>query len=336
MANSDPSDRFMPHWRDVKKACAILKKDQEVVDDQNCFFEAVKEYDLKIVREFIKQGVDVNQEGSNGETALMWAVRKHDLKRTLVLLKAGADPNRNGLVNRLFVSPSIERSKILLALIEHGLDLKRCLDTEYNLYHYAIDYEDEEIIEILDKHGAKRPEWPLEEEEVPPLDLKTFQSRLVRALKKAWTEVKKERKGEQFCVFGLETDSDCMVLTPVCNTVEQAEIELGDELVEYPELQYFVQGNFALYGAGKEHLDDLELEINRRRVNSRNTNKLMKIFEGALSDLDQKKFFGTGKNRDKVLLVVEIYDASEREQKKINKIVRRLNPKAASKLYFGK
>ena len=271
----------MPHWRNVKKACAILKQDEEVVHDQECFFDAVEDYDIRIVTEFVKQGVDVNQKGPNGEIALMYAFRAQDLNKVLVLLNAGADPNANsGLLLELFnLEKSLDRIQVLRSLIEHGLDITTELGPNgYNLYAAAIDYEAQEIIDILEEHGAVRPDWPREEKEAPPFDLKTYKLRLIRALKKAWTAVKQERKGETFCIFGLETDSDSMVLTPICNTLERAEIEIGDRLIDNPGEKYFVQGNFALYGAGQEHLEDLQQEINKRKVKSSETKKLLKIF----------------------------------------------------------
>lgn len=333
-----PVDRFMPHWRNVEKACSILRQDREVVHDQECFFDAVEEYDFKIVSEFVKQGVDVNQKGPNGEVALMYALRSQDLRRVILLLGAGADPNaQTGVFGDLFeFENASDRVEALRALVEHGLDVSTELGPNgYCLFAAAIDRKDQGIIDVLEELGVKRPDWPPEEKEILPFELKTIQTRLVRALKKAWTEVKRTRKGETFCIFGLETDSDCMVLTPICNTLEQAEIELGDRLIDHPGEKYFVQGNSALYGAGQEHLADLRQEINNRKVNRSNTKKLLKIFEGALAELDEKNFFGSGKNRNKILLVVEIYDATDSEQKKIDKIVRRLNPKEPCKLYFG-
>lgn len=61
-------------------------------------FKAVKEGDLNTVKDLIKQGVNVNQEGKMEESALQHAAENGDLEMAKVLIDAGAKVNKT---NRL-------------------------------------------------------------------------------------------------------------------------------------------------------------------------------------------------------------------------------------------
>ena len=52
----------------------------------------------------------------------------------------------------------------------------------------------------------------------------------------------------------------------------------------------------------------------------------MEIFERALADLDAEGFFGSGIDRYKVVLSVEIVDADEEEWDTMIGIMKRINP----------
>ena len=61
------------------------------------------------------------------------------------------------------------------------------------------------------------------------IDYKTFLSRLVSGLRKTWEQVRRQRPGETFYLFGIATDSDIVVLTPFCNTEERYAAEANPE-----------------------------------------------------------------------------------------------------------
>ncbi len=335
-----PTDKFWPFAYNPEKAIELVKNDLSVVKDQVCFFCAARECSTAVLEEFINQGADVNQKDRNDFTALSNACSGNNKSNVEVLLRSGADPNDKSalwcLVDDGVNGATNARLDILREFISAGADINMGLAAfdGYNLYARAMDCEDTKVIKILDANGGRLSDIVLNAPDSPPLNLETLRSRLVKALKKAWTEVKRDRKGEKFYLFGLETDTDCVVLTPICNTEEQVELEHGSCLEDSPELKYCITPDHKLYGAGKDHLDAIEFEINGRdTTKSRVTNKLLKIFEGALADLDAKKFFGSGKNRDRVLLTIAKIDYDDKEKKELDRIIKRLNPSVSFQRY---
>ena len=94
-----------------------------------------------------------------------------------------------------------------------------------------------------------------------PIDYASFQTRLVTALRTAWEEVRQQRANETFYMYGIETDSDAVTLTPFCNSVEQFTAENGEP--EFPIEKWAVDQDSALYGAGRDHTMELQDEVNR-------------------------------------------------------------------------
>jgi uncharacterized protein DUF4303 len=170
------------------------------------------------------------------------------------------------------------------------------------------------------------------------IDYDSFYKRLVSGLRAAWQEVRAQRPGESFYMFGVETDSDTTVLTPFCNTEEQFAAEHG--VPEYPIEKWAVDQDSTLYAAGSQHTAALQKEVNQfvmadgKFVFVKQSDpgyaerkaRLMEIFEKALAELDAEGFFGRGDERCKIVLSVDIVDADKDEWKEMIAIMKRLNP----------
>lgn len=60
--------------------------------------EAIKANNVKLAKQLIKKGAEINQTDSNGATPLMWAVLKSDLNFCKFLVAKGADPRKKGVI----------------------------------------------------------------------------------------------------------------------------------------------------------------------------------------------------------------------------------------------
>ena len=171
------------------------------------------------------------------------------------------------------------------------------------------------------------------------INYQTFLPRLVSGLRKAWEEVRRRRLGETFYMYGIATDSDVVVLTPFWNTEEKYAAEGNPE---YPT------GKWDVPGEGYEpckYTAALQQEVNRYvledhtaepdSVFERRQRRLLKIFEQALMQLDSEGFFGTGKKRNQLLLIIDRGDCSAEETRYMHQVIKRINPKASTAKYFA-
>lgn len=166
---------------------------------------------------------------------------------------------------------------------------------------------------------------------LPAIDYDSFQKRLVSALRSAWQEVRAQRPGEKFYMYGVETDSEAVVLTPFCNTEEQFAAEHGTP--QHPVEKWMVDQDSKLYGAGSQHTAQLQNEVNQYYFEDEpdaayeeRIKRLMQVFEKALAELDAEGFFGSGDERRKIVLRVDIVDAGDGEWKSMVEIMKRINP----------
>jgi hypothetical protein len=168
------------------------------------------------------------------------------------------------------------------------------------------------------------------------IDYESFPRRLVAGLRKAWQQVRRQRPNETFYTFGIETDSDITDLNPLCNTDEEYEAQRGGSEPSVDKWIGCLNEDSELYRAGKEHTDALAQEVNRyvfedhskapRGAFLERKKRLLKIFERALVQLDEEGFFGSDKERSKVLLKIEFVDPSDAEWKHMLKVIERINP----------
>ena len=172
---------------------------------------------------------------------------------------------------------------------------------------------------------------------IPRIDYSTYKARLVDGLRKAWQEARASLPNEHFYLYGIETDADAVVLTPFCNTLEQFARECEDDDFEAESEfdKWVVDQESVLYGAGADHTRELQDEVNQfvfldepepEGAADERRDQLMLVFESALIALDQEGFFGSGEDRDNVVLKIEIVDADEEEWDFMVALMKRINP----------
>jgi len=261
---------------------------------------------------------------------------EEDLQRAEFLLKMGADPNVCDGLNSVCSMDKKPHLRIPMAklLIEYGADVNRDLPNipGYTPWLRALDVDDQALAEFFVSQGAIQVELP--EREIIPLDLATFQTRLEEACTKCWQDVQAKFPEETFCLFGLEADSDFVVIRPLFDS--EAAIERDAE-ERRPSQHYVARVSLdcdaEFYGQGREHLSRLSTELNSQYGQRESffgrwlrIRRLRTIFEAALKRLDQQGLFGTGSERERIILLVSIIDADRREWNQMLKIAKRLNP----------
>jgi hypothetical protein len=171
------------------------------------------------------------------------------------------------------------------------------------------------------------------------IDYDTFLPRLVSGLRQAWEAARRRRARETFYMFGIATDSNVVVLTPFWNTEEnyanKGKREFPADKWVVPEEGY----------APCKHTAALQTEVNRYvfedhtkepdTVFEKRKTRLLKIFEKALVQLDSEGFFGTGKKRQQVLLLIDRGDCSQAETQYMHRVIKRINPPQSRAKYFA-
>ena len=76
--------------------------------------------DTKRVQAALAQGADVNAEGKDQVTPLVWALSCRNIDGVVELLKGGADPNKRGGVSPMWLAATYDDSAYIRALVEHG------------------------------------------------------------------------------------------------------------------------------------------------------------------------------------------------------------------------
>ena len=171
------------------------------------------------------------------------------------------------------------------------------------------------------------------------IDYDSFEAKLVPALRSAWQEVRKDRPDETFYMYGIETDSDAVTLTPFCNSVEQFAAEHGEP--EYPIKKWAVDQESELYGAGRAHTSELQDEVNGFLTEDESDDayqarktRLLETFETALIQLDLEGLFGVDEARNNVILMIDIGDADDDEWDYMIGALSRLNPEESISEYL--
>lgn len=344
MDDEDPvGDEFYRLGRERKVDEALLYLDQhpELAKRQDVFYSCAGEFSYPMLAKCVELGAEINQVDQMGKTALNYAIAGMDIQKVRFLLESGADPNLGWPISRLVTSVPENRVParfdIFRLMMEYGADVNQPNEAlpGYNLLLRAMEVCDHEMVALITEYGGKPTQIYLDALEREPVELNwdTFETRLIDALRTAWTEVIAAHPTETFFLFGIETNDDASLLTPFCNTEERAANEnkiFGDE----PVVKWAMSPDLSLYGAGKEHLEPLALELNSgsfERWTVAKQKRMMKIFESTLQHLDNEGFFGTGAKREKVILGVEIIDADSKAEREMLRIKKRLNPPSSMK-----
>jgi len=171
------------------------------------------------------------------------------------------------------------------------------------------------------------------------IDYDAFLPRLVSGLRQAWERVRRQRPRETFYMFGIATDSDLVVLTPFWNTEENYAAKGNPD---YPTDKWVVPEEG--YSPCK-YTAVLQDEVNRYvfedhrhepdSVFEKRKARLLTIFEQALVQLDSEGFFGTGKKRHRVLLMIDRGDCGANEIRYMHRVIKRINPRQSATRYFA-
>ncbi|MEZ6093727.1 MAG: DUF4303 domain-containing protein [Pirellulaceae bacterium] len=325
----------------VDEALRFLDKNPELAKRQDMFYSCADTFACPLLAKCIDLGAEVNQVDQLGLSALWYAIGAMDIEKVRLLLDSGVHPNLGWSISRLVNSCPEERLPVRLEIfrlmMEYGADVNQSSRSNpgYNLLLKAQEYCDDELFALITEYGGKPTKIYLDalDREPVELDWGTFEARLIAALRTAWTEVIESHSNERFFLFGIETNDDVSLLTPFCNTEERAATEnkiFGEE----PVVKWAMSPDLSLYGAGKEHTESLAQELNFGSLEKWSVTKqkrMKKVFESALKHLDDEGLFGTGAQREKVILGIEIIDADSDGEREMLRIQKRLNPPASMK-----
>lgn len=344
--------KLLESFADSNCSSEIRRLNSEIPEDFNDaiqshqfrreFTMSITYYDRETISTLCELGVNINEHDNtgfapSGTYPLTACIHAADFDRAKLLLDLGADPNLCSGLNSVSYLDDGPESQIAMAqlLIDYGADVNLELPKMpgVNPLVRALEKGHEELAAFLVSKGAVIPEVSLVEK--PELDLATFQTRLEKACRECWASVATKFPKEHFCLFGLETDSDFVILNPLFDSEgaidrDRANRRNGDSYVARVSLD----SDSEFYGEGREFFDALSDELNsmfgvsESRLQRRNRIKsITKIFEAALKNLDQDGVFGLGPSREKIILLISIIDADEAEWKAMLKLAKRLNPK---------
>ena len=141
-----------------------------------------------------------------------------------------------------------------------------------------------------------------------------FQREIAQAARASFDDLRSARPGEHFYAYALYTDSGVMTIMPAANSVEglmqaRKEMDIPDD-EEAPEFKWSVPewkyeawkaGNFnAISSKLRSELEYAEFPTFAEKVQT--------DMVAALKLLDSEGFFGTGKERNQIVLLVSISD----------------------------
>jgi ankyrin repeat protein len=117
--------------------------------------QAVKDNNIKLVKKIIQQGIDINYQTKNGNTALYWASRNGYTEIVELLLKvSGVNINIQYNVGNtaLMFALCNSNKKIVKLLLKYGADVNKKNDYGYTALILASQYEETEIVKLLLKY----------------------------------------------------------------------------------------------------------------------------------------------------------------------------------------
>ncbi|QEW06049.1 ankyrin repeat domain-containing protein [Nitrincola iocasae] len=138
--------------------------DQYFDEPMVAFLNAVKRNDRQQAQSVRDQGLDLNINGREGITPLMWIIMQWDLQATELMLQLGADPNfpvkySNRLVGVTYSQPLAiiaggNNTALLKLLLQYGADPNSTNATNQRPLFKAISQDNWEHFEILLAAGA--------------------------------------------------------------------------------------------------------------------------------------------------------------------------------------
>ena len=127
-----------------------------IYDTGMTLMEAVKDDDVKLLKQQLDSGADVNERDEHGSTALLYASR-HGRDRCLtLLLEAGADVNQADTQgNTPLIEATIQNYlRSVQILLEAGADVNRCNEDNFTALNRAASLEYRSCMQLLLNAGA--------------------------------------------------------------------------------------------------------------------------------------------------------------------------------------
>jgi ankyrin repeat protein len=144
---------------DIVKAFidAGVRLDTKNTSGQTLLEMAVEDNNTAVVKLLLDAGADVSGEKRGGASLLFEAVDRDNVDMVKLLIEAGVDPSvRDENVWTVLHASVIHSSKrVLRFLLEHGLDANIKNPEGQTPLQIAVEWDREEIAEILRKYGAK-------------------------------------------------------------------------------------------------------------------------------------------------------------------------------------
>src|SRR6188474_3376027 len=123
---------------------------------ENPIVRAAAAADGPTVRMLVKQGADVNSQGSDGATALLWIAQADDLETADALLKAGAKvaaPNALG-ITPAYVAAEHGNAAMLRRLLDAGASVTTTDSAGDTLLMAAVRAGNPDAVQLLLDRGA--------------------------------------------------------------------------------------------------------------------------------------------------------------------------------------
>ncbi len=290
----------------------------------------------------VQLGLDLNRHDNEGYAPggtypLDSCIHRRKFETARLLLQNGADPNLCNALNTVSYmgdeATSADQIAMAQLLIDYGADVNREFPTlpGFTPLLRALEKGHTELAGFLIFKGAVMPDLP---EPQPELNLDTFQARLEKACIDYWDTMRNRFSNERFCLFGLATDSDFVILSPLLDSEGAVERDASNRRSGQSYVaRVSLDCDSEFFGQGKEIFDEMCGELNSRYgasegrwARSRRLKKLLGIFEESLKNLDAKGMFGTGPERERIILLISIIDADRGEWNTMLKVAKRLNP----------
>ncbi|MBU8879792.1 ankyrin repeat domain-containing protein [Bacillus sp. FJAT-29790] len=114
---------------------------------------AASENDVEMIHSLLEDGADLDEQDAEGSTALHWAVYNGNAEATELLLEKGANPNLVDSYNTSLLMNAVFSGdiRILKLLLKYGADPTFKDSEGYTAYDYAVEYENEELIKLLEQ-----------------------------------------------------------------------------------------------------------------------------------------------------------------------------------------
>jgi hypothetical protein len=177
-----------------------------------------------------------------------------------------------------------------------------------------------------------------------PIDYQKLKQEIIRGARLAFLEFKSQRPGETFLAFGFDTDSDVVCLAPFAVTDEDLQ-RLAEQSGSERSAKLFEWGvqELPLWNPSASHLRKAQDIVNQYVFEDpaghtdeafiARKRALLNTFADALKGLDDEGVFGTGKERENVLVFIDNGDPGLDDLALYLFLARRLNSAKSYKKY---